>query len=99
MTVGRFDAEGNLDSSGEKALQFLFDISNTPLVSAPNVSIHWTMTCANDVVQGTKHLGPPPPSPPTTGGSAPEPGSLALLMAGLVGLRYRKGLRSSGARS
>jgi hypothetical protein len=61
---------GSLDDSG---ITYAFAINNVGLGN--EFGFHWTMKCGNDVIEGA--------DPPA---QAPEPGTLMLLGAGLVGL-------------
>jgi len=60
---------------GNSHLSFIFDIGNTALASADTIALHWAMSCANDTIEGEQFV--------------PEPGTLALLLPALLGLRRR----------
>ena len=66
-------------------VSFVIDISGTTLASSSVIGIHWGMTCANDVIEGAYQNV-----------SVPEPGTLLLLLAGLISMvlvrRYSPGL-------
>ncbi|MBW2369431.1 MAG: hypothetical protein JRH15_16295 [Deltaproteobacteria bacterium] len=54
---------------------FQIDISGTGLASADEIAIHWTMTCGNDVFEGSARVS-----------HTPIPAPIVLLGTGLVGL-------------
>jgi hypothetical protein len=56
-----------------------FDLAGLGL--GPDMNLHWTMSCGNDVVNGAGTV------------SVPEPGSLALFAAGLFGLGFMRRTR------
>ena len=61
----------SIDKTSKK-LSFWIDVSGTALANSSGVAIHWGPTCGNDVIEGYT--------------SVPEPGTLALLSAGLLAI-------------
>ena len=62
-------------------LEFAFDVSGTSLATASQIAFHWTMSCANDIIEGMVEFRPPQVS---------EPAMFGLLLAGLGGIAYRR---------
>lgn len=74
-------------NTGGNFLEFVFDVSGTDLATAEQIAFHWTMSCANDVIQGVADFAK------TT--TTPEPAALGLLLLGLGGMgvmRHRRRL-------
>ncbi|HTN33486.1 MAG TPA: PEP-CTERM sorting domain-containing protein [Marinobacter sp.] len=68
-------ATGNW-SVGQQSLLLSVDLSGTGLMSTSDLAYHWTMYCANDVIEGQTTI--------TT--QVPEPATLGLMGLGLIGL-------------
>lgn len=58
------------------SVNFLIDLTGTSLAGSNTIALHWGMTCGNDVIEGKY--------------TVPEPGILALLALGLVGVGFSK---------
>lgn len=57
-------------------LNFLIDLTGTSLEGSKSIALHWTMSCANDVIEGEYNV--------------PEPALLGLLAMGLIGIGVSK---------
>lgn len=64
-------------------LQFTFDVAGTALETASQIAFRWTMTCANDIIQGVANLTDRPTQ-------VPAPMTLSLLLLGMGLLARRK---------
>ena len=78
--VGQFKfgftpAQGN----GWNYVTYSFNLASLGLSPTDelNLAFHWTMTCANDVIQGSFYR---------PGSAVPEPGTMMLMGMGLIGL-------------
>jgi len=90
VIVDRYDANGannpyatdtGLDgmftiNAADKYIRFEIDVAGTDIENWSTVALRWTMTCANDVIEGE--------------GQVPEPAILGLLAIGLLGLGFSK---------
>ena len=61
-------------------LEFIFDVSGTGLATAQQIAFHWTMSCANDIIEGEV----------TFAGKVPEPAAVGLLLLGLTGVGFAR---------
>lgn len=78
---GQFKTEATVsapkaDKTYTDGLTYTFDTSNLDLNASTGVGLHWTMKCGNDIIEGLDDLPPQ---------HTPEPGTLFLLGAGLMG--------------
>ncbi|WP_138381077.1 hypothetical protein [Luteithermobacter gelatinilyticus] len=77
-SLGGGSVEAN---TADNYLEFIFDVSGTSLATANQIAFHWTMSCANDIIEGVKHFN---------GTTVSEPAVMSLLLAGVAGLLYRR---------
>lgn len=76
-TTGKTAVESGIDwDVSATSINFLIDLTGTSLAGSSTIALHWGMTCGNDVIEGQY--------------SVPEPGILALLALGLVGVGFSK---------
>ncbi len=74
-------ATGSVETStSDNYLQFVFDVSGTQLASAEQIAFRWTMSCANDIIEGVVNFG----------AKVPEPAALGLLFLGLAGVGFAR---------
>jgi len=66
-------------------LRLTFDVAGTALASAHQIAFRWTMTCANDIIEGLVSVSPGDTTTPI-----PAPQTIALMLLGLAGLSLRK---------
>lgn len=59
-------------------VNFLIDLTGTDLAGSETIAMHWGMTCGNDTIEGKIVR------------NVPEPGILALLIAGLVSFGFSR---------
>lgn len=74
-TTGRTDGMNSRTWTVDDAnntISFLIDLTGTSLEGSDTIALHWGMTCGNDTIEGEY--------------SVPEPGMLALLALGLLGI-------------
>jgi len=67
-------------STSNNYLQFVFDVSGTQLATAEQIAFHWTMSCANDIIQGVADFSK----------KVPEPAAVGLLLLGLTGIGFAR---------
>lgn len=67
-------------STTNNYLKFVFDVSGTDLATAEQIAFHWTMSCANDIIEGTVDFA----------SKVPEPAALGLLLIGLTGVGFAR---------
>ncbi|VAX07768.1 hypothetical protein MNBD_ALPHA03-413 [hydrothermal vent metagenome] len=73
----RGSVETNIDND---YLQFVFDVSGTQLATAEQIAFRWTMSCANDIIEGVVDFA----------AKVPEPAALGLLLLGLAGVGFAR---------
>ncbi|WP_286269312.1 PEP-CTERM sorting domain-containing protein [Thalassotalea hakodatensis] len=65
-------------------ITFSFDVAGTALETATQIAFRWSMTCANDIIEGLVSIAD------DQSVEIPEPQSLMLLLLGFAGLALRK---------
>lgn len=82
LSGGSLAGSAGLTVDPGTSLSFQIALADLGLSSqgSTEIGLRWTMTCANDIVEGAANV--------------PEPGTLALLSLGLLGLGLRKRVKS-----
>ncbi|OKY27971.1 PEP-CTERM sorting domain-containing protein [Thalassotalea sp. PP2-459] len=65
-------------------ITFSFDVAGTALETATQIAFRWSMTCANDIIEGLVSIAD------DQSVEIPEPQTLMLLLLGFAGLALRK---------
>lgn len=74
-----------INGTSYKNLRLTFDVAGTALATAHQIAFRWTMTCANDIIEGLVSVAPGDTTTPI-----PAPQTIALMLLGLAGLSFRK---------
>lgn len=74
-----------IGSTSYRNLRLTFDVAGTALATAHQIAFRWTMTCANDIIEGLVSVTPNDNTTPI-----PAPQTIALMLLGLAGLSLRK---------
>ena len=72
-------------SAGNGKVSFTFDVANTALATANQIAFRWTMSCANDIIEGLVSV-----RDPDNQVKVPEPQTLLLMLLGMAGIAYRR---------
>ncbi|MBL4802321.1 MAG: PEP-CTERM sorting domain-containing protein [Emcibacter sp.] len=78
---GSVETNVDYNNKSNSYLEFVFNVSNTDLASAQQIAFHWTMSCANDIIEGVIHFA---------GNKVPEPAALGLLLLGLTAVGFAR---------
>lgn len=74
-------------NNGYGKVSFSFDVTGTALATANQIAFRWSMTCANDIIEGLASFAPQPGGGSTT---VPEPSTVVLMLLAMAGLIYRR---------
>ncbi|VAV92711.1 hypothetical protein MNBD_ALPHA01-469 [hydrothermal vent metagenome] len=81
----QYDVSININDN-QSYLQFVFDVNGTSLNTANQIAFRWTMSCANDIIEGVANFA----------GKVPEPAALGLMLLGLGGLVVARRRKKQG---
>ena len=78
--------QGSVEANtSDNYLEFIFDVTGTELASAQQIAFHWTMSCANDVIEGVVNFG----------NKVSAPALVSLFLLGLGGIAFTRRQRQS----
>lgn len=86
VSVNNYSSSGGWNKwhANNNKITFSFDVAGTALETATQIAFRWSMTCANDIIEGLVSIAD------DQSVKIPEPQSLMLLLLGFAGLALRK---------